>query len=113
MGQVRKRSILRKVDYQCSGWLSVIPIAGNEFDMSPDEFRDSLALRYGRTPIKMPDTCDADGSVFDLNHALNSPKGGLVYGRHNETRDLNCNLLELAGFKQVCSEPVIVETDKD
>ena len=70
-------------------------------------------LRYGRTPIKMPDTCDADGSVFDLNHALNCPKGGLVYGRHNETRDLNCNLLELAGFKQVCSEPVIVETDKD
>ena len=111
--EVRKRSILRKVDYQCSGWLSVIPIEGNEFDMSPDEFRDSLALRYGRTPIKMPDTCDADGSVFDLNHALNCPKGGLVYGRHNETRDLNCNLLELAGFKQVCSEPVIVETDKD
>ena len=61
----------------------------------------------------MPDTCDADGSVFDLNHALNCPKGGLVYGRHNETRDLNCNLLKLAGFKQVCSEPVIVETDKD
>ena len=61
----------------------------------------------------MPDTCDADGLVFDLNHALNCPKGGLVYGKHNETRDLNCNLLELAGFKQVCSEPVIVETDKD
>jgi hypothetical protein len=42
---------------------------------------------------------------------LNCPKGGLVYGRHNECRDLNCDLLKLAGLNQVISEPVVKESD--
>ena len=50
---------------------------------------------------------------FDVNHALNCPRGGLVYGRHNETRDFNCDLLEKAGLKQVKCEPVITETDEN
>ena len=41
-----------------------------------------------------------------VNHALNCPQSGLVYGRHNKTRDLNCDLLEKAGLKQVKCEPV-------
>ena len=48
-----------------------------------------------------------------MNHALNCPKGGLVYGRHNECRDLNCDLLKLAGLKQITSEPVIRESDSN
>ena len=57
--------------------------------------------------------CDADGENFDVNHALNCSKlkGGLVYGRHNECRDLHCDLLKLAGFKQIVSEPVLRESD--
>ena len=106
-----RRCIKRKIEFQCSGWLSVIPVEGNHFDMSPNEFRDRLALRYGRTPIDLPTHCDADGEVFSVNHALNCSKGGLVYGRHNELRDLNCSLLELAGLKQVISEPIILETN--
>ena len=35
----------------------------------------------------------------------------MVYGRHNEARDLNCDLLEMAGLKQVLKEPVIIESD--
>ena len=58
----------------------------------------------------LPTHCDADGEVFSVNHALNCSKGGLVYGRHNELRDLNCSLLELAGLKQVISEPIVHET---
>ena len=83
----------------------------NHFDLSPDESRDSLSLRYGRTPVNLPKLCDADGENFHVNHALNCPKGGLVYGRHNECRDLHCDLLKLAGFKQVISEPVLRESD--
>ena len=48
--------------------------------------------------------------VFDMVTVLASDTNPIPAP---ETRDLNCNLLELAGFKQVCSEPVIVETDKD
>ena len=47
----------------------------------------------------------------DANRALNCPGGGLVYVNHNEFRDLNCDLLELAGLKQVMSEPIIIEPD--
>ena len=90
----RKRCLQRKIDFQCSGWLSVIPVAGNHFDMSPNEFRDAIALRYGCIPIDLLTHCDADGEVFSVNHALNCSKGGLVYGRHNELRDLNCSLLD-------------------
>jgi hypothetical protein len=107
----QKRSILRKIDQKCSGWLAVMPSDDNHFSLSPDEFRDSLALRYGKNPINLPKYCDADGKEFDLHHALNCPKGGLVYGRHNECRDLNCDLLKLAGLKQIISEPILRETD--
>ena len=72
-------------------WLAVFPTVGTHFELSPDEFRDSLAMRYGKTPTRLQSTCDADGKVIDVNHALNCPRGGLVYGRHNEMRDLNCN----------------------
>jgi hypothetical protein len=109
----RKRCILRKLNYHCSGWLSVVPIEGNEFDLSPDEFRDSLALRYGKDPINLPSHCDADGEAFNVNHALNCPRGGLIYGRHNEMRDLNCALLESSGLKQVVSEPIVQESVVD
>ena len=107
----RKRCIKRKLDFQCSGWLSVIPMdsEGNHFDLSPCEY--AMALRYGRIPVDLPTHCDADGEIFTVNHALNCSKGGLVYGRHNELRDLNCSLLELAGLKQVISEPIVSESE--
>ena len=66
----QKRCISRKIDFKCSGWLSAIPIQGNHFEMSPDEFRDSIALRYGRVPVDLPSHCDADNETFDITHAL-------------------------------------------
>ena len=101
----RKRTIQSKLEHRCSGWLSVLPPTENELCMNADGFRDSIALKYGRIPKNLPPLCDADSEIFDVNHALNCPRGGLVYGRHNEARDLNRDLLERAGFKQVISEP--------
>ena len=34
-----------------------------------------------------------------------------MYGRHNELRDFNCSLLELAGMKQIVSEPTLNTKD--
>ena len=81
--------------------------------MSPDEFRDALALRYSGHPINLPALCDADGEAFDLNRALNWPRGGLVYARHNEMRDLNSSLLQIAGLRQVIAEPIIFESAEE
>ena len=36
---------------------------------------------------------------YDINHALNCPRGGFVIIRHNELRDFNAHLL-----KKVCSD---------
>ena len=90
-----------------------IPTLENHFDMNPDEFCDPLALRYGRTPWKMPNLCDGDGEIFDVDHALNCAKGELVYARHNELRDLNSSLLELAGLKQILSEPIVTDDGEE
>ena len=43
----------------------------------------------------------------EYKYALNCPCGGI----HNEMRDLNCNLLELAGLKQVTREPIVRNSD--
>ena len=40
-------------------------------------------------------------------------KGGLVYARHNELIDLNCSLLELAGLKQILSEPIVKDDGEE
>jgi len=44
-----------------------------------------------------------------MNHAVNCKKGGLVTARHNEARDLNCDLCALAGLSQIVSEPILQE----
>ena len=61
----RKRTIQRKLEHRCSGWLSVLPSTENEFCMN------------------LPPLCDADGEIFDVNQAFNCPRGGLVYRSHN------------------------------
>ena len=70
-------------------------------------------MRYLFSPKRIPDTCDGCGEHFDLTHALNCKKGGLVTARHNEARDLNCDLCTLAGLHQIISEPVLQEPSDD
>ena len=50
---------------------------------------------------------------WDLTHALNCKKGGLVIACHNEARDLNWDLCTLAGRHQIISELVLQEPSDD
>ena len=79
------------------------------FSLTADEFRDSMACRYGKSPKGLQAWCDGCGECFNMNHALNCKNGGLVYQRHNELRDENCDLNKKAGFSQVISEPIVKE----
>ena len=74
-------------------------------------FETVCALRYGRVPVKMAGFCDGCNQRFDLSHALNCKMGGLVGARHNESRDLNLDLLSLTGLTQTVRELLIKEPD--
>ena len=56
--QKRQITINKIKEGDCSTWLSVLPTHDNQFLMSADEFRDNIALQYGRSPTNMPGFCD-------------------------------------------------------
>ena len=102
------RTIRRAIDFQTFGRLTVLPLTCHHFDLSPQQFRDALSLRYHRPLSSMPSHCDGCGSTFDLSHALDCRKGGLVTQRHNEVRDALGDLAALA-YKDVICEPIVRE----
>ena len=109
----RQRTINRVRKGDCSTWLSMIPTQDNQFYMNAYEFRDSIALRYGRSPINMQGFCDGCSQPFDISHALDCKMGGLIGARHNESRDLNIDLINLSGLTQTVKEPVLKEPNQD
>ena len=64
-------------------WLSSVPHRLNGTELSREEFRDNLRLRYGLMPQDIPTTCDSCGKKFLIENALSFPKGGLVFARHD------------------------------
>lgn len=105
----RRRAIERSVNSKSGGWLSVMPLTKHDFDLSPYEFRDAIAIRYKRQPIKMPRACDGCGhNHFTLEHALDCKTGGLVTRRHNEVRDVLGDLMATA-WGNCVKEPIIRE----
>ena len=104
------RTIRRAIDFQTSGWLMVLPLACHQFDLPPQQFHDALSLRYHRPLAMMPSCCDGCGSAFNLSHAPDCRKGGLVTQRHNEVRDALGDLAALA-YRDVIREPIVCEGD--
>ncbi len=88
----RRRTIKR--GQHTGAWLSALPSPVNGTELSAQEFRDAVSMRYGITPSDLPAFCDGCDARFSLQHALGCKKGGLVIFRHNEIRD---ELIHLAG----------------
>ena len=59
----------------------------NGTELGAQEWRGSLFLRCGIEPPDLPEHCDGCGTAFDISHALDCKKGGLVTARHNDLRD--------------------------
>ena len=91
----RHRAILRAKECNLSSWLAVLPIEKDQFDLSAQEFRDGLALRYRKPLLCLPSNCDGCGASFTVTHALDCRVGGLVGRRHNEVRDAFGDLASL------------------
>ena len=71
-----------------SGWLTVLPMSQDHFDLTAQEFCDALALRYWKALLSVPSNWDGCGFPFSLDHALICRKGGLIIQQHNEIRDV-------------------------
>jgi hypothetical protein len=70
-----------------------MPSTVNGTELSAQEFRDKLLIRYARQPPDLPALCDGCSCQFSLGHALECKVGGLVILRHNE---INHELADLS-----------------
>ena len=105
---LHQRGIQRAKDNDLGVWLSVVPVERNNFDLSAQEFRDALAIRYHKPLLNLPPKCDGCGATSGLDHFLICRRGGLVVQRHNEISDAIGDLAALA-WGQVRRETVVVE----
>eukprot|EP00794_Sanderia_malayensis_P001505 gene1505-biopygen1251 len=100
LNQLRDRMTkeqLRANDLACmkgaSSWLTTLPLSSENFVLNKREFYDAIHLRF-RWPLKfLPSSCPC-GKKFDIDHAMSCAKGGFVYQRHDETRDLFAHLMK-------------------
>ena len=61
----------------------MLPDPLNGTDLSADEFRDGVRVRYGLVPGGLPTLCDGCDGRFSVEHAMSCEKGGLVLQRHD------------------------------
>ena len=60
---MQQQAILRAKDSNISSWLSVLPLATSQFDLSAQEFRDGLALHYKKQLLSLPSVCEVVGAI--------------------------------------------------
>ena len=106
---LQQRAVLWAKDLNLSSWLSVVSLESHHFDLSPQEFRDALALHYRKPLLDLLPFYDGCGAPFTVEHSLDCHVGGLVGRRHNEVRDAVGDLASLA-WGQMTREPVICES---
>ena len=82
----------------------MLPIAEYGFELSKQQFWDSICLIYGWEISKSPTTCPC-GSKFDIQHSMSCKKGGFVTIRHNDLRHLTAKILS-----EVCYDTEIERT---
>ena len=58
----QRRTLRRIVNGGASGWLTVLPLREEGYDLSATQFRDQLAIRYHREPTGLPAQCDGYGA---------------------------------------------------
>jgi hypothetical protein len=85
-------------------WLTTLPNRLNGSDLSAEEFRDGLRLRYGLLPTAMPPHCDGCGERFTTEHAMSCRKGGLILHRHNDM---------VSTWGQLCGQALTPSTVSD
>ncbi len=94
-------------------WLSTMPNLLNGTELSAEEFRDSLLLRYGLIPKHLPAKCDGCGNKFDVDHGLTCKVGGKITLRHNEVMSEWHQLCASAFTPSAVSDEPLIPTSQD
>jgi hypothetical protein len=110
MSYDNRRTILR--GKETGQWLLVLPSTVNSTELSAQEFRDALLLRYTRCPPDLPIQCDGCQQKFSVRHALECKRGGLVISRHNKIRDELSDLASKAFFPSAVRDEPIIHTSR-
>ena len=61
------RALRKAKTNDLSGWLSVMPMERDNFDLTAQEFRDALAIRYKKPLLSITPFCDGCGSPCSLD----------------------------------------------
>ena len=93
-------------DKGASSWLNALPISEQHLTLNKQEFKDAMRLRYNLPLAGLPANCPC-GERFNVTHALSCGKGGFVYQRHDNIRDLLTHLLDKVS-KDVVAEPHLI-----
>ena len=88
---MKKKSIEASTENGASLWLTALPIKSNDFHLEKQAFWDAIFIRYSIPLKRLPTTCVC-GAPFDIQHAMNCPRGGFIISRHNELRDLTAEI---------------------
>ena len=62
------------------------------FELSKQQFWDSVRLRYDWEISNLPTSCPCD-SKFDIQHSMSCKNGCFIYIRHNDLRRLTANMM--------------------
>ena len=75
-----------------SSWLTTLLIKEEGYKLKKQSFWNLLSIKYGWRLKRIPSHC-ACGNIFNLQHALQCPKGEFVTLHHNHIRNITANLL--------------------
>ena len=90
------RAVKRINEGSLSAWLTALPIAAENFDLSEVEFRDALSVRYNKNLIASPTFCDSCQSVDDLASLVwKDVKRELVIREHNPQDETPASIADL------------------
>ena len=69
MSKKSKQLLQLSTEKSVFNWLTMLPIAEYGFELSKQQFCDSICLRYGWEISKLATTCPC-GSKFDIQHSM-------------------------------------------
>ena len=101
MDEKEKQLVKISTEKGLSNWLTMLPIPKHGFELSKQQFWDSIRLCYGSEIANRPIFCPC-GSKFDIQHSISCKKGDFVRIRQNHLCDLFARIVS-----EVCKDTEI------